>query len=67
MSTNIRAPLRRARSEKVIAGVVAGLAKYVGMDVTLARVLYVLISVLSAAFPGFLVYIVLWLLIPEES
>ncbi|HJU90171.1 MAG TPA: PspC domain-containing protein [Gemmatimonadaceae bacterium] len=67
MSTNIRAPLRRSRSEKVIAGVVAGLAKYMGMDVTLARVLYVLISVLSAAFPGFLVYIVLWLLIPEED
>ena len=67
MSTSIRAPLRRSRSEKVIAGVVAGLAKYVGMDVTLARVLFVLISVLSAAFPGFLVYIVLWLLIPEES
>lgn len=67
MSTNIRAPLRRSRSEKVVAGVVAGLAKYVGMDVTLARVLYVLISVLSAAFPGFLVYVILWLLVPEES
>ena len=59
-------PLRRSRSNRVIGGVVAGLAKYLGIDVTLARVLYVLISVLSAAFPGILVYIILWIVTPEE-
>lgn len=65
MST-IKAPLRRSRSDRMIAGVVAGLAKYFGMDVTLARVLYVVISIVSAAFPGFLVYILLWAIVPEE-
>ena len=50
----------------MIAGVVGGLAEYLGMDPTLARVLYVLISVFSAAFPGILVYLILWLVIPEE-
>jgi phage shock protein C len=50
----------------MIAGVVAGLANYLGMDVALARVLYVLISVLSVAFPGILVYIIFWILTPEE-
>ena len=62
----VNPPLRRSRSDRVIGGVVAGLAKYLGIDVTLARVLYVLISVLSAAFPGILVYIILWIVTPEE-
>jgi phage shock protein C len=51
----------------MIAGVCAGLAHHFGLDVTLVRVLYVLASVLSVAFPGILVYIILWIVIPEES
>ena len=51
----------------MIAGVVAGLAKYAGIDVTLARVIFVLVSIVSAAFPGILVYIILWIVVPEES
>jgi phage shock protein C len=49
----------------MVAGVIAGLANYAGMDVTLARVLYVAVSVLSAAFPGMLVYVLLWIVMPE--
>lgn len=60
-----RAPLRRSQSNRMIAGVVAGLAEYFGMDVTLARVIFVIGSVVSAAFPGALVYLLLWLVIPE--
>jgi phage shock protein C len=59
-------PLRRSRTDRVIAGVCAGLAHHFGLDVTLMRVLYVLVSILSAAFPGVLVYIILWIVIPEE-
>ena len=65
--TNFNAPLRRSRSNRMIAGVVAGLANYFGLDVTLARVLYVVGSICSAAFPGILVYIILWIVIPEEE
>ena len=57
--------LRRSRSNRMIGGVVAGLADYIGMDPVLARVLYVLISVFSAAFPGVLVYLILWVVMPE--
>jgi phage shock protein C len=64
---NINAPLRRSRSNRRIAGVVAGLAHYFGIDVTLARVLYVLISIFSAAFPGILVYLILWIVVPQEE
>jgi len=64
---NLKAPLRRSRSDRKIAGVVAGLARYFGIDPTLARVLYVVISIVSVAFPGILVYLLLWLIIPEED
>lgn len=60
-------PLRRSRRDRVIAGVVGGLAEYFGLDPTLARVLYVLVSIFSAAFPGILVYIILWILIPQAD
>ena len=57
--------LRRSRSNKMIAGVIAGLARYFGFDPTMARVLYVILSIVSVAFPGILVYILLWIIIPE--
>ena len=62
---SLKAPLRRSRSDRMIAGVVAGLAKYFGLDPTLARVLYVVASIVSAAFPGILVYVLLWAIVPE--
>ena len=63
----VNPPLRRSRSNRMLAGVVAGLANYMGMDVSLARVLYVLISIFSAAFPGILVYLILWVVVPQED
>jgi phage shock protein C len=61
-----RGPLRRSRSNRMIAGVVGGLAAWLGIDVTLARVIFVAVSILSAAFPGLLVYLALWVILPEE-
>jgi len=51
----------------MIAGVMGGIAHRFGWNVTLVRVLFVLISIGSAAFPGILVYLILWLLIPNEA
>ena len=59
-------PLARSRRHRLIAGVCGGIADWLGWDVTLVRVLYVLVSVLSVGFPGILVYIVLWILMPSE-
>jgi phage shock protein PspC (stress-responsive transcriptional regulator) len=58
-------PLRRSRKNRMIAGVCGGLAQWLGWDPTLVRVLYVAVSILSAAFPGILVYLILWVLMPE--
>jgi phage shock protein C len=59
--------LRRSKSNRMIAGVIGGLARYFGFDPTLARVLYVILSVVSVAFPGIVVYIILWIIMPEEG
>ncbi|MBC7790393.1 MAG: PspC domain-containing protein [Anaerolineae bacterium] len=58
--------LRRSRTNRMVAGVVGGLADYFGIDSTLARVIYVIGSVVSVAFPGLLVYAILWFIVPEE-
>jgi phage shock protein C len=58
-------PLRLSRRDRKIAGVCAGLAEWLGWDPTVVRVLYVVASVFSVAFPGILVYVVLWLVVPR--
>jgi phage shock protein C len=59
-------PLRRSDSDRMIAGVCGGLARWLDWDSTLVRVGYVVISILSAAFPGILVYIILWIIMPRD-
>ncbi len=66
MSTTSRS-LTRSRSNRVLAGVMGGIARRFGWNVTLTRVLFVILSIASAAFPGILVYLILWLLIPDEA
>jgi phage shock protein C len=63
--TDFKRPLRRSRDDRMLAGVCGGLAEYLGIDPTLARVGFVVLSLLSAAFPGLLVYLLLWLIVPE--
>jgi phage shock protein PspC (stress-responsive transcriptional regulator) len=58
-------PLQRSRKHKMIAGVCGGLAEWLGWDPTVVRVLYVVGSILSAAFPGVLIYVVLWIVMPK--
>jgi phage shock protein C len=57
--------LRRSRDEKQIAGVCAGLARYLGLDVTLIRVLMVCLAVWPPAL-GLVLYIVCWIVIPQD-
>jgi len=57
--------LSRSRHDRMIAGVMGGIAQRYGWNSTLVRVLFVIVSIVSAAFPGILVYLILWLLMPE--
>ena len=60
-------PLYRSNRNSIIAGVCGGIAEWLGWNATTVRILYVLVSILSAAFPGIIVYIILWILMPRAS
>ncbi len=57
--------LYRSTTDRQVAGVSAGLADYFGIDVTLVRLGFVLLSLMGG--PGFLIYVVLWVVMPEGS
>ncbi len=57
--------LRRATDKKMIAGVCAGLAEWLGWDVMTVRVLFVVGSFVPI-IPGFVVYLILWLVVPGK-
>lgn len=54
-------------NDKVIGGVCAGLADYFNLDPTLVRAAYLILSILSVAFPGILVYVILWIIMPDRA
>ena len=56
--------LHRSRHDKMLGGVCGGIAHLLGWSPNVVRILYVLVSVLSAAFPGIIVYLVLWIVMP---
>lgn len=59
--------LRRSRRNRIIAGVCGGLAEWLDWPAGRVRILYVLVSILSVAFPGILVYLILWLVVPRAE
>jgi phage shock protein C len=61
-----RRRLTRSRN-RIIGGVCGGMAEYLGWSPTLVRVLYVVLSVALVAFPGVIVYLVLWAVMPAPE
>ena len=64
MSTTPHAKLHKSKN-RVIGGVCAGLGEHFGVDVTLVRVLFVLLTLMTGT--GIVLYILLWILMPEEE
>lgn len=58
--------LKRSK-DKMVAGVCAGIAEYFGWDPTLVRLVYFLLSVFSAGFPGLFAYAILWIVMPPAD
>jgi len=52
--------------QRTIAGVCAGMGHYLDIDISLVRLLWVLVVIFSGIFPGVLVYVLAWIIIPEE-
>lgn len=57
--------LYRSTTDRRLAGVCGGIAEYFAWDSTVVRIIYVLLT-LFTAFAGILVYLILWLLMPEQ-
>jgi phage shock protein PspC (stress-responsive transcriptional regulator) len=60
-------PLVRSRRHAILAGVCGGIADWLGWSPTLVRILYVAGSLASVAFPGMLVYVILWVVMPKAQ
>lgn len=54
-------------SNKMLAGVCAGIAEYLGWEVTLTRMVYLLLSLFTAAFPGLILYILFCIVMPNPE
>ena len=59
--------LTRSAENAWLAGVCAGIADYLGFDRDAMRIVWLLLTLLTAGFPGFLLYVALWLLMPVEG
>ena len=62
-----RPGLERSRDQRMIAGVCGGIAEWLGWSATSVRIAFFLVSVLSAAFPGIVAYLILWIVMPERD
>ena len=58
--------LYRSKKDSMLAGVCGGIAEYFDLDPTLVRIGYLVLSALSVGVPGILVYIILWIVVPEQ-
>ena len=59
--------LHRSQQNRMIAGVMGGIAEYLGWSPNLTRLLFVIISTVSVAVPGIVIYLILWLLMPNAT
>ena len=59
--------LARSQTNRMIGGVCGGFAEYFGWAPWIVRFIYVLVTILSAAFPGMLIYLLLWVLMPKQD
>jgi phage shock protein PspC (stress-responsive transcriptional regulator) len=58
--------LTRSRKDRMIAGVCGGLANYMSVDPTIVRLVFALATFFTVVFPGILIYLVMWIIIPKE-
>jgi phage shock protein C len=61
---NATRKLYRSKTDRKLAGVCGGLARYFNLDATLIRVLFVLLAVLGGS--GLIIYVAMWIIVPNE-
>ena len=58
--------LYRSETNKILAGICGGLGDYTGIDVTVIRLIWLLVVIFSGVVPGFLVYVLAIFIIPKK-
>lgn len=58
--------LKRSSTQNILAGVCGGIAEYFGFSPMMVRLAYLILAIFTAAFPGILVYLLLWLVMPKK-
>lgn len=59
--------LYRSQKQKMIGGVCGGLGEYFDIDVTLTRLIFVAVGLITAIFPMVLFYLIAWIIVPVEK
>jgi len=54
-------------NNRMVAGVLGGIAEYLDVDPTVIRLAYVFLTIFTAGFPGFFAYIVAALIVPAKQ
>ncbi|MBB5191987.1 phage shock protein PspC (stress-responsive transcriptional regulator) [Silvimonas terrae] len=59
--------MRRSRHNKWVAGVIGGMGDYLSISADKLRIVFILLSICVAGFPGLILYLILWFLMPTEE
>jgi phage shock protein C len=59
--------LAKDREGAIVAGVVSGMARYFNSDATLFRIVAITFLIITGIFPGLLIYLAAWYVMPNES
>ncbi len=66
MQLNSPKRLTRSRSDRMLAGVCGGIADYLIVDPTVVRLVFALATFFTVVFPGVLIYLVMWIIVPKD-
>ena len=67
MQLNSPKRLTRSRSDRMLAGVCGGIADYLIVDPTVVRLVFALATFFTVVFPGILIYLVMWIIVPKDQ
>ena len=66
MDLNSPKRLTRSIKDRMLAGVCGGIADYMVVDPTVVRLIFALATFFTVLFPGVLIYLVMWIVVPKE-
>ena len=67
MDTNTPKRLTRSRTDSMVAGVCGGIANYLIVDATIVRLVFALATFFTVVFPGILIYLIMWIIVPKDK